>query len=82
MNVTEFHFGALKLAFGGRDQATRSFGVVETRHTEQASNKIKEEVESQKAEESQQFYLDHLRLTDPSAYEKLVEGELEDGGAP
>ncbi len=81
-NINKFSLGELILDFGMRDPSTKTPQMVETKPQEQEIIQIKEEVEDQKNMALLQDDLDHLRLSDPLAYERYLEGEIGDGESP
>lgn len=81
--VREIQIGELNLVFGLSDKANhKTSRVVETKSIEQASQKIKEEVQTKDRVDRLEEDLEELRLTDPLAYERLIGGEIGDVGTP
>ncbi len=74
--MRELSFNGIYLNFGEKDQLPKS-PLVETKPLGQA-DKISEQAEKQQLAFVVEQGLEELRLTDPLAYEKLIEGELED----
>ena len=74
--VHEFNFNGIYLVFGGADQPTQKHSPIKTKSGQ--ANKITEEAEAQQLAFQREQSLEELRLTDPLAYERLIEGELED----
>lgn len=73
--IREIKIGALFMAFGPLDQAApQPLDTVETKSVEQETKHILEQTHLQDE-------MDQLKLSDPLAYERLVEGELE-GASP
>lgn len=79
-NIREIKVGDLFLAFGKVDQPSHTPLLTETKSEQ--SNQIAEEARHQEMGARLEEDLDHLKLTDPLAYEQYVSGDIEGAKAP
>ncbi len=79
--VNTFHIGNIKLEFGKVDQPIQSpIILTQTSVDETQAVKISAEAERQMSFDRLQQEVDELKLSDPLAYEKFIEGEIGDVG--
>lgn len=77
-NLKSLKFGELCLEFGLLSQVEpESLAQVPARANEQVISKIESDVVAQVRADSIEEDLDQLRLIDPLAYERMVEGEFD-----
>lgn len=82
--VRELKIGELFMAFGEIDQSSHSLSnQVQTKPTEIEIQKISDEALAQDNLARNQDELEHLKLTDPLAWERVIaEGDLGDVNSP
>ncbi len=80
--VNTFHIGNIKLEFGQGNQPTPNTPIPEPTIAldETQAVKISAEAERQMSFDRLQQEVDELKLSDPLAYEKFIEGEIGDVG--
>lgn len=78
--VQEVRLGELHLVFGKVDQLPFHPAAVKTKPRDKQAKQITEESEKAQLREIAEENLEQLKLSDPFGYERIMAGELVDGG--
>lgn len=70
------------MEFGARDKSFKPLNVAETKPSEQEIEKINNEAFDQEMAARDLEERENLKLLNPLAYERLLEGEINDVGSP